>query len=172
MMLWKVKLLSLAGRPQRGFSIAVNAVNVAWRARLIPQLWDAMGVLSNILVSFGEFDAATQILIAVIPRAMETDSSGLVAPLYSYLADAWMGRAGQEPPKSTKRTEHMTAALAAVNKAFDHYSRIEDIVKQCETMAKKAMIMKLSGDMALAADYAAAYVSLRKTAEALSSGGS
>jgi anaphase-promoting complex subunit 5 len=35
-------------------------------------------------------------------------------------------------------------------------------------MAKKAMIMKLTGDMVLAADYAAAYVSLRKTAESLS----
>ncbi|KAI6780592.1 uncharacterized protein J7T54_008510 [Emericellopsis cladophorae] len=172
MLLRKVKLLSLAGRPQRGFSIAINAINIAWRARLVLQLWDALGVLSSILVSFGEFDAASQILIAVIPRAIETDSLFLVAQLYAYLADACMGLAGQEPPKSTKRTEHMTAALAAVNKAFDYYSSIEDIGKQCEMMAKKAMIMKLSGDMELAADYAAAYVSLKKTAEALSSGGS
>jgi anaphase-promoting complex subunit 5 len=79
-----------------------------------------------------------------------------------------MGLAGNCEPKSAKRSEYMTKALAAVQKSFDHYSSIEDINMQCQMMAKKAMIMKLTGDMVLAADYAAAYVSLRKTAESLS----
>ncbi|KAG6026745.1 hypothetical protein E4U41_001177 [Claviceps citrina] len=64
----------------------------------------------------------------------------------------------------------MTRAMAAVQKAFDHYSAVEDIKNQCEMMAKKAMIMKLSGEMALAADYAAAYVELQDKAKMLSLG--
>jgi anaphase-promoting complex subunit 5 len=66
--------------------------------------------------------------------------------------------------------EYMTKALQAVQKSFDQYSQIEDMAMQCQMTAKKAMIMKLSGDMALAADYAAEYVALQKKAAALSLG--
>ncbi|OAQ68362.1 anaphase-promoting complex protein [Pochonia chlamydosporia 170] len=170
LLLLKVALLDKCGRPQRAFSTAVRATNIAWRARLMPCLWQAVGALSNILVSLGEFEASAQLLVAVIPRALECESSALSAQLYSFLADANMGMAGKVPPKSSKRTEHMTRALSAVQKSFDHYSAIQDIKNQCEMMAKKAMIMKLTGEMALAADYAAAYVELRKTAESLSLG--
>lgn len=172
LLLWQVHLLDKAGRPHRGFSIAMKAASMAWRARLIPFLWQSMGVLSNILISLGEFDAASRILTATTPRALECETSDMSARLYSYLADANMGLAGKEELKSKKRTEYMTAAIASVNKAFDHYSSIEDTGRQCEMMAKKAMIMKLSGDMKLAANYAAAYVALRKSAEALSLGDS
>lgn len=170
LLLWQVHLLDRAGRPQRGFSIAMKAASLSWRARLLPQLWQSLGKLSNILISLGEFSAASSILTAILPRALECETSEMNAILYSYLADASMGLAGREEPKSKKRTEYMTAAIAAVNKAFDWYSSIEDAGKQCEMMAKKAMIMKLSGDMKLAANYAAAYVSLKKSAEVLSLG--
>lgn len=170
LLILKVSLLDKCGRPQRGFSTAIRAVNIAWRARLIPCLWQAIGALSNILVSLGEFEAATQLLIAIIPRALECESAAVSAQLYSFLADAYMGMAGKMEPKSSKRIEHMTRALSAVQKSFDHHSSIEDIKSQCEMMAKKAMIMKLTGEMALAADYAAAYVELKGTAESLSLG--
>ncbi|POR32904.1 Anaphase-promoting complex subunit 5 [Tolypocladium paradoxum] len=171
LLLLKVSLLDKCGRPQRAFSTAMRAASLAWRARLIPCLWHAIGALSNILVSLGEFEAAIQLLTAILPRALECESSGLAARLYSYFADASMGLAGNVEPKSTKRTEYVTGALGAVQKAFDHYSAIEDVNRQCEMMAKKAMIMKLTGETALAADYAAAYVELRKSADALSLGG-
>ncbi|GAB0133107.1 hypothetical protein EsDP_00001523 [Epichloe bromicola] len=170
LLLLKVSLLDKCGRPQRAFSTAVRAANIAWRVRLMPCLWQAMGALSNILVSMGEFDAASQLLMAVLPRALECDSSALSARLYSFLADAHMGLAGKMQPKSSKRIEQMTRALSAVQKSFHHYSAIEDIKNQCEMMAKKAMIMKLTGEMTLAADYAAAYVELRQTAQTLSLG--
>lgn len=164
-LLIKVSLLAKCGRPQRAFSIAMRATNLALQARIIPCLWQAVGLLCNILVSFGEFDAACQLLGAVIPRALECELSALAAQLYSVLVDAHMGLAGE----STRRAEHLMRALAAVDRAFDHYSAIEDARAQCEMMAKKAMIMKLSGDWTRAADYAAAYVELHKTAKALSS---
>ncbi|KAK5998929.1 Anaphase-promoting complex subunit 5-like protein [Cladobotryum mycophilum] len=191
LLLIKVTLLDKCGRPQRAFSLAMRAANMSLRARLIPSLWQAIGAISNILVSMGEFEAAIQLLVAVIPRGFECESPWLMAQLYSYLADANMGIAGQpegetqsneedaEPKReaggnggklSKHRDEYLTRAATAVQKSFDHYSAMEDICGQCEMMAKKAVIMKLSGDMVLAADYAAAYVGLRKKAESLSLG--
>ncbi|CAM1501670.1 Fc.00g036540.m01.CDS01 [Cosmosporella sp. VM-42] len=171
LLLMKASLLDKVGRPQRGFTIAMRAASISWGARLIPSLWQAIGSISNILISLSEFQAAADLLIAIIPRSLECEAGSLTAHLYSYLADANMGLAGRMEPKSSKRMEYMTKALGAVQKSFDHYSSVEDAEMQCQMMAKKAMIMKLSGDMVLAADYAAAYVSLRKSAEALSLGG-
>ncbi|KAF7548347.1 hypothetical protein G7Z17_g7130 [Cylindrodendrum hubeiense] len=171
LLLLKASLLDRCGRTQRGFTIAMRATSISWRARLIPSLWHSTGAVANILVSLAEFEAASELLTAVIPRSLECDAAGLTAQLYSYLADANMGMAGKHDAKSNKRKEYMTKALAAVQKSFDHYSSVEDINQQCQMMAKKAMIMKLSGDMVLAADYAAAYVELRKSAELLSLGG-
>ena len=167
LLILKVQLLDKCGRPQRAFSTALRAANIAWRARLMPCLWQAIGALSNILVSLSEFEAATQLLLAVIPRALEVESSALAAQLYSFLADAYMGLAGKMEGRHAKRTEYLTRALSSVQRSFDHYSAVEDIKKQCEMMAKKAMIMKLTGEMGLAADYAAAYVELKKTEESL-----
>ncbi|KAH7157858.1 anaphase-promoting complex subunit 5-domain-containing protein [Dactylonectria estremocensis] len=172
LLLMKASLLDKCGRTQRGFTIAMRATSISWRARLVLSLWHSTGAVANILVSLAEFEAASQLLNAVIPRSLECDATALTAQLYSYLADANMGLAGKHDAKSNKRTEYMTKALAAVQKSFDHYSSIEDIGQQCQMMAKKAMVMKLSGDMVLAADYAAAYVALRKTAQSLSHGGS
>ncbi|KAH7175957.1 anaphase-promoting complex subunit 5-domain-containing protein [Dactylonectria macrodidyma] len=171
LLLMKASLLDKCGRTQRGFTIAMRATSISWRARLVLSLWHSIGAVANILVSLAEFEAASQLLNAVIPRSLECDATALTAQLYSYLADANMGLSGKHEANSNKRTEYMTKALASVQKSFDHYTSIEDIGQQCQMMAKKAMIMKLSGDMVLAADYAAAYVSLRKTAESLSLSG-
>ncbi|KAI1483426.1 hypothetical protein K445DRAFT_61104 [Daldinia sp. EC12] len=165
LLLLKAELLDKCGRPQKGFTIAVRAANVAWRARLIPYLWPSIGAIANILTSLGEFEPAIQLLNAILPRTFECENAIMTAKLYSYLGDANMGMAGKMPPKSIKRREFMTKALEAIEKAFNHYSSIEDIDKQCEMMAKKATIMKVSGDNVLANDYAAAYLAIRRDAE-------
>ncbi|KAM6535619.1 APC5 protein [Fusarium falciforme] len=170
LLLLKASLLDKCGRTQRGFTAAMRAASISWEARNIPGLWEAIGAVSNILVSLSEFEAASQLLVAVIPRSLECDTASLSGQLYSYLADANMGLAGKCEPKSAKRMEYMTKAFQAVQKSFDQYSQIEDMAMQCQMTAKKAMIMKLSGDMALAADYAAEYVALQKKAAALSLG--
>ncbi|KAL6698458.1 anaphase-promoting complex subunit 5 domain-containing protein [Trichoderma pleuroticola] len=192
-LLIKVSLLDRCGRPQRAFSMALRAANLCLRARLMSLLWASIGAIANILVSMGEFEAAAQLLTAVLPRSLECESPALTAKLYAYLADANMGLAGQsevetkasdggETPRrdrerrgseATKaaiqrRDEYLNRAAMAVQMAFDEYSSIEDITNQCQMMAKKAVIMKVLGDMALAADYAAAYVGLKKKAESLS----
>ncbi|KAH8121137.1 hypothetical protein FP744_10002089 [Trichoderma asperellum] len=195
-LLIKASLLDKCGRPQRAFSIALRAANLSLRARLMSLLWAAIGAISNILISMNEFEAAAQLLTAVLPRSLECDSPTLTAKLYSYFADAYMGLAGQSesdsiagqgeeapeqeqetketgPPKTAtqRRDEYLKRAAMAVQSAFDEYSSIEDINSQCEMMAKKAVIMKVLGDMVLAADYAAAYAELKKKAESLSLNG-
>jgi anaphase-promoting complex subunit 5 len=164
LLLIKAELLDRCGRPQKGFTIAVRAANVAWRARLIPYLWPAIGAISNILVSLGDFEPAIQLLMAILPRSLECENSAMTAKLYSILGDANMGMAGKMAPKSNKRREYMTKAVEAIEKAFDHYSSVQDIAKQCEMMAKKATIMRVAGEHVLANDYAAAYLALRADA--------
>ncbi|KAI0008615.1 anaphase-promoting complex subunit 5-domain-containing protein [Xylariaceae sp. FL0662B] len=161
LLLIKAELLDKCGRPQKGFTIAVRAANVAWRARLIPYLWPAIGAIANILTSLGEFEPAIRLLLAILPRSLECENAAMVAKLYSHLGDANMGMAGKMAPKSIKRREFMTKAVEAIEKAFNYYSSVEDINKQCEMMAKKATIMKVVGDNVLANDYAAAYLALR-----------
>lgn len=163
LLLVKVDLLDKCGRPQRAFTLAMKAASLAWRARLMLYLWQAIGALSNLLTSMGEFEAATQLLDAIIPRALECELDELAGQLYSHLTDARMGLAGLT--EGPRRMERLASARIAVQKSFDHYSALEDIGKQCEMTAKKAAIMKLSGDLELAASYAAAYSDLKLVEE-------
>jgi len=163
LLLTKAHLFDKSGRPQRGFTIAMRAASLAWRSRLMPLLWQAMGAIAGILVAQGDFEAAEKLLVVVIPRCLECDLSYLVGQLYSTLADARMGMAGQIPAESIKRRECLTRASETLKQAFGHFSSIEDVEKQCEMMAKRATIMKVMGDMKLADDFAAKYLELRKT---------
>ncbi|KAI0195599.1 anaphase-promoting complex protein [Xylaria flabelliformis] len=163
LLLLKAELLDKCGRPQKAFTIVVRAANVAWRARLIPYLWPAIGAIANVLSSLDEFEPAIQLLNAVLPRSLECENSAMTAKLYSHLGDANVGMAGKMPPKSNKRKEFLMKGVEAIEKAFNHYSSVEDINKQCEMMAKKATIMKVAGDYVLANDYAAAYLALRRS---------
>jgi len=165
----RVKLLTMkallqdkVGRPQRGFSIAVRAASIAWRARLIPALWAAMGAVANILTSLSEFHASSQILISIIPRALECENSLLNAQLYSFLVDAYMGMAGLAEDGSAKRTENLTKCLEFLDRSFGEYSAIEDIEGQCQTTAKKATVFMVLGDKVQANDCAGAVLALRK----------
>jgi len=164
LLIMKALLFDKCGRPQRGFSIAVRAAAIAWRARLLAPLWQAVGAIANILTSLEEFEASSQVLGSVIPRALECEDCALNAQLYSFLVDAHMGMAGLAERESLKRTENLTKALDFIDRAFAEYSSIEDIKGQCEMMAKKATIMRLVGDMVLANDYAAAYLALKREA--------
>ncbi|KAI9740104.1 MAG: anaphase promoting complex subunit 5 [Claussenomyces sp. TS43310] len=162
LLVMKAFVLQKCGRPQRGFSVAVRAACVAWRARLLPVLWYAIGSIANILSSLGEFEASSQVLTSIMPRALECEDCALSAQIFSLLVDAFVGMAGQEEAGSPRRIQKLTSALHFVDRAFNEYSAIEDVEGKCEMMAKKATIMRLVGDLILANDYAAAYMDLRK----------
>ena len=164
MLTMKALLHSKAGRPQKGFSVAVRAASIAWRARLLPGLWNAMGAVAHILTSLGEFHASSQILVSILPRALECESCAMNAQLYSFLTDAHMEMAGLAEAGSTKRTENLNQSLEYIDRAFSEYSALEDIKGQCEMMAKKATIMRVLGDHVQANDYASAYLAMNKEA--------
>jgi anaphase-promoting complex subunit 5 len=123
-----------------------------------------MGAIANVLTSLSEFHASAQILIAIIPRALECENCSLNAQLYSFLVDAYMGIAGQAEGGSLKRRECLTQCLEFIDRSFSEYSALEDIKGQCEMMAKKATIMTVLGDRVQANDYAGAYLDLKKEA--------
>jgi len=160
----KARILDKCGRPQKGFSVAIRAATIAHRAKLLPALWDAVGAVSNVLISLKEFAAAGQMLDSIMPQVLECEDCDLAARMYSLFVDSEMGQAGQAKPETPKRKEHLTKALEFIDRAFTEYSRIEDIQGQCEMMAKKATIMHLVGDLVLANDYAAKYLDLKREA--------
>lgn len=160
----KARILDKCGRPEKGFSIAVRAATIAHRAKLLPALWDAVGAVSNVLISLKEFAAAGKMLDSIMPQVLECEDCDLAARTYSLLVDAQMGQAGQAKPETPKRKEHLTKALEFIDGAFAEFSRIEDIQGQCEMMAKKATIMHLVGDLVLANDYAAKYLDIKREA--------
>ena len=68
MLLAKAQLFSRVGKPEAGFSVALRAATVAFKARLTPSLWLAVGLLCNILNSLGEFQAAVRLFDAILPQ--------------------------------------------------------------------------------------------------------
>ncbi|KAK0663969.1 putative anaphase-promoting complex subunit 5 [Cercophora samala] len=179
LLLTKAHLFDEINRPEKGFTIAMRAASMAWRALNIPLLWQAIGAVANILNSLSEFSAAAQLLLSVLPRVLETDVAFTAGTLYNLLADARMGQAGQffymaasdgstEQEKQRgrrKQREMMLRAHAALESAYKYFERVEEVEKQGEVLAKMATVMRGLGDEGVSEGYAARYVSLRKEVE-------
>lgn len=166
LLLAKANLFDCIGRPERGFSIAMRAASTCWRARLMPLLWQAVGAVCNILNSLSEFRAAEDLLMRLLPRVLEADAAYTCGTMYSLLADARMGRAGEAfgAGDVNKRNELLLGAHGALEGAVEHFAALEDVKKHGEMLAKMATIMKVLGDRARAEDYAARYVAMKRAA--------
>ncbi|CAO1600026.1 APC5 protein [Xanthoria calcicola] len=164
-MILKARIYDEAGVPQKGFSVALRAASLAHKARLLPVLWEAVGAIGRVLISMKEFGATVRLIENVLPQALECEDCDLAAYLFSCLADGHMGMAGQANGGSLQRKEKLTKALEALDRAFEEFSRIEDIRGQCEMMAKKATIMHRNGDSVLANDCAAKYLDIKAAAK-------
>ncbi|KAL8807372.1 MAG: hypothetical protein Q9182_000711 [Xanthomendoza sp. 2 TL-2023] len=165
-MILKARVYDQAGIPQKGFSVALRAASLAHKARILPMLWEAVGAVGRILISLKEFEAAVKLMENVLPQALECENCELAAYLFSCLADGHMGMAGQSRGGTLQRKEKLTKAMASLDRAFEEYSRIEDIKGQCEMMAKKATIMHLNDDPVLANDCSAKYLDIQKASGA------
>jgi len=161
LLLAKAHLYDVAGRPARGFSLAMRAAGLARRARVLPLLWQAVGSVANVLTGLGEFAAAASLLRPAIPRCIECGAWFMVAQLCSWLADAHVGRAGAEPSGSAARALAMAAAATALRDAFDYYARVGDVGKQCETRAKQAALARALGDDDMVESFSAHYLRLK-----------
>jgi anaphase-promoting complex subunit 5 len=175
----RIKLLNLKARifekthqSPKALYITVRAASLAFRSRLLPALWSSIAALAVVLISLNEFAAAVQILEAIVPQVLECDDCELAARTHTALVDANMGLAGEEKPDSTtgisgistKRKEYMTKAVEYLNLAYEEYERLEDVKGMCECSAKKATIMHMLGELVLANDCAAQYLSIKERA--------
>ena len=163
LMTLKARIFDKAGVPQKGFSVALRAASLAYKARLLPALWEAVGAVCRVMISLKEFEAAVKLLESIMPQVLECDDCELAAESFSILADAHMGMAGQAKAGTSGRKEQMTKALEYISRSFDEFSKVDDVIGQCEMMAKKATIMHLNGDLILANDCAAKYLDIKKS---------
>ena len=160
LMVSKAQIFDRAGLPQKSFSIAIRAANLALNGRYMAILWDAIGILCKALNGLREFRAAIKLLTAIMPQILETEDGDLAARSYSALADSHMGLAGQHKRGTKLQREYLSRVLETLERAFEEYSRIHHVDGQCEMTAKKAVVMQLNGDSVLANDCAAKYISL------------
>ena len=63
-LLMKADLFRQVGKPEQGFGVALRAASVSHRAKLMPSLWSAVGLMANILNSLGECASASRFLIS------------------------------------------------------------------------------------------------------------
>lgn len=64
----KANICRKLGCPERGFSVALRAASVAFKANLKTSVITAVGLLANILVSNADYNAAVRLLSAIIPQ--------------------------------------------------------------------------------------------------------
>ncbi|EEQ35261.1 anaphase-promoting complex protein [Microsporum canis CBS 113480] len=160
----KARIFDKTGQPERGFSLAMRAAKIAHQSRVLHSLWDAVGTLCVILMSFREFSAAMELLESVMPQVLECEDRALAGRMYSYLADASMGLAGESRKDAARKKEFLARAVEFLDCSFAEYSSIEEVRGQCEMMGKKATVMYQQGDLVLANDFAAKYLDLKRQA--------
>jgi anaphase-promoting complex subunit 5 len=160
----KALLLNKCDRPQKGFSVAVRAATIAWRAHLLPSLWEAMGIIASVLTSLYEFSAASRVLTSIIPRALECEDAALSAELWSIQVDAYMGQAGQAIPQSLQRKGMLTMAMEGIERCFAEWDKLGNKRRMRECVAKKGMILGVMGEVDAIADVKGVYQDLMKVA--------
>lgn len=160
----KAHIYERAGLPLKGFSVALRAAILAHRSKILPCLWEAVSALCAILHSVQDYDSSAKLLDSILPQILEGEACDSIAQAFSLLADAHMGMASEAKKEMIRRQEHLTKASENLGKAFDAFSRVEDVKRQCEMLAKQATIMHLNGDAMLANDGAARYLSIQRAA--------
>lgn len=118
LLILKANVWARAGRPSKGFSIALRAASSAHRALLPPALWEAVASLATIFLDLGEFEAAKDLVEAILPQALEGGNLYLVAQLHDLRTDAYVGLAGHECEEGSKEREGMiNIALGVLERA-------------------------------------------------------
>lgn len=158
----KARILAESGHALKGFSLVMRAAQIAYRGRVLPSLWESIGILANILNELQEFSAAADIMQSVMPQVLEFQDCEMAARLHAVLADSHMGMAGMEEDQSTKQKEFISRAMENIDQACLQFRYVEDLKGQLEMLKKKATIMHWRGDLMLANDVATQYLELER----------
>ncbi|KAF9735308.1 anaphase-promoting complex protein [Paraphaeosphaeria minitans] len=154
----KANICRRLGRPERGFTVALRAASVAFKAHLKTCLFTAVGLLANILIANADYQAATRLLSAIIPQSLENGDVHAAGTLYSHMGDAYMGLAGIEDASTAAglrlRAMRVSRAELYIDRARECFKKAEDVGGECEQLMKKAVIARLRGDEELAEEWA------------------
>lgn len=161
----KARVLADCGHPLEGFSLVAKAAQIAYRGRILPSLWESVGLLGMILIELEEFAAAADLLESIIPQVLKYHDCELTARTYSILADAYMGLAGLQEDKPRKQKEFTSKAMENIDHAYVHFRYLEDLKGQLRMLKKKATLLHWRGDFVLANDVATQYLELQKRYE-------
>ncbi|KAG8534245.1 uncharacterized protein KY384_001089 [Bacidia gigantensis] len=161
----KARILEHAGTPQKGLSVALRAATFAQQAMILPVLWEAVGAICAILHSVGVFEESVGLLESIMPQVLESENCDLSGRSFSLLADAHVGLAGRVTDSTKIRKEQLSRGLENLDRAFDEYSKVNDVKMQCRLLAKKATIMNFNEDPMLANDCASQYLAIKKGAK-------
>jgi anaphase-promoting complex subunit 5 len=160
-LLMKADLFRKVGKPERGFGVALRAASVSYKAKLMPSLWVAVGLLANILNTLGEYASARRLAEGVIPQALEGADNMLIGTLYSHLADSYMGLADpalasnkKSSPSNRSTSANVAKAEVYIDRARNCYKRSGYVEGECEQLMKKAIIARLRGDEKVAEEWA------------------
>ncbi|KAF2839022.1 putative anaphase-promoting complex subunit Apc5 [Patellaria atrata CBS 101060] len=181
LLILKAQLWAKVDRPELGFSLAMRAAALSWRSRILPALWEALGLVVGILNEMGECEAARGILASTIPHAIECGDLALVAHLHGHMATAHIGLAGKyiSIPSSSPSTPsrattpdfsppvltHLSRAEFFLDNALECYTHLEDVEGQCECLMKKSIVARVRGDEGVSEDWAQRYLDTRRKAE-------
>lgn len=183
--LWKAKLMVLnaalwakGNKPFKGFSIVIRAIDMAYKARILPVLFEGAVVLAHILNESYEFSAAKDLLLAVLPGTLECQDCDLTGRLYLVLADSCAGIAGlvaangggektkeMDLESKRKRKEQISASMDFLEKALEQFRWIEEVEGQLECLAKMGTICMFRGDTKLANEMGDRYAEVKKMYE-------
>lgn len=169
LMILKAQLFARSDKPLQGFTLTMRAMDMSYRARAMPQLWEASLVLANILNETYEYTAARDMLTAILPAVLETLDCDLAGRLYILLADSCMGLAGMQTDdeaKGTARRKRLVGdAMKNLERAGEQFKFVEELEGQLEVLAKMGRICAWRGDVGLAAQMGERYVQLKKSYE-------
>lgn len=172
LMTLKARLLAYSDKAMQGLSLTMRAMDLAYRARALPQLWDAGVSLGHILNEACEFAAAKDVLAAMLPAVLETMDCDLAGRLYVRLADSYMGLAGVETEGqdaagrvAAPREGFVGRAMEALEKGGEQFGLMEELDGQLEVVAKMGRIFAWRGDVERAVEMGERYVDLKKRYE-------
>lgn len=112
----QAQIYSACGRPLKGLSISINAASIAWKARLMPAIFQAFLTIANILIELEEYQSAFTMLDCIMPQVLECEDVAMAAQCFASLGDVQIGLAGSKP--GAARTKHMHNALEFIDRAY------------------------------------------------------
>lgn len=116
LLLLKAQCYKACGRPIKGISTAISACDIAWKARLMPGVFNAYHTIAVILIELREYSAADAMLDSIMPQVLECEDTLMNARCFECLADAQVGIAGGREGET--RARHLHRGVDFIDRAF------------------------------------------------------